>query len=226
MGRRLESAISGSMFDLIGEIRRQHVSDERIRKVNESGLFAKMLKANVAEIDREAFERVLGLAGPPTELCIITGGVVNYSAIKDQIRRSRMHVADWAEDMICGLARTHVTPKFDDEESGSRKIVFKSNEDLGFSGSFDLRRVFAAGKDQGLTLCKPEDPLRVRLLYRLQPYGWQIRVAMDPIPGREEAPSIFRLECTDEEGLSIDGICGDLDRKWDERRNLYWMFRS
>lgn len=224
MSKKLEAAISGPMFDLIGEVRRQGVPDVRIQKLIESGLFAKLLRANLGEVNKEAFERVLGLAGPPDSLCITTGGVVSYLGIKAQIYREGMRVGAWGENMICRLARTCISPE--DEEERERGIVFRSNESLGIIGSFDLRRVFAAGEARGLKLCMPEDALKVRLMYRSQPHRERIRVAMNPIPGGEESPSIFHLEYTDEDGLVIDGICGDLDRKWAERANLYWMFRS
>jgi hypothetical protein len=47
---------------------------------------------------------------------------------------------------------------------------------------------------------------------------------MDAIPDAKGNPSIFRLDCTDEDGLSIGGICGDLDRKWDDGKRVYWLF--
>lgn len=223
MGRKQGAAISGPMFDLIAEVRRQGISDVRIQRLMGSGAFTKLLRANIGAIDGHALERVLGLAGPPNVLQIKTGGAVSYSGIRTQTFREGISIGTWGDDMICRLARTPIDPS--DEEIGVREVVFRSSESLGIGGEFDLRRVFAAGKANGLKLCMPEDAFKARLAYRSQPYEEHIRVAMEPIPGKEESPSIFRLDCTDEDGLSIDGMCGDLDRKWDDRKNLYWMFR-
>lgn len=57
----MKEAISGPMFDMIAEVRRQETSVEQLQELMETGLFADLLKAKAKAIDRNAFRQLVGL---------------------------------------------------------------------------------------------------------------------------------------------------------------------
>lgn len=225
-------AISGPMFDLIGEVRRQDPSEERIKKLNESGILAMLLKANLEYVDKDAIARALGLNGPPQSMQI-AAELIRDEPAKDVARAlSRAAIGlgyvmyPWAELIFDAYYknddRRHPLPG-----PSIVQAVIVSTEQLGLSSQFTLPQVFEAGSVKGLKKCIPDNAVSVRVGYRNQPYREDVRVAMDPIRVEGVGPIILRLGCNDESGLMIDGMCGDLDRTWDvypHQRKVYFMF--
>lgn len=220
---RVEAGISGPMLDLIGEVGRQRASNERIRRLNESGLFARLLKANVGEVDIAAFEQLFGLQGPPSPLRIVRNYFPALLDLREALRLEKCYVGKWANEMLDILA---MVPRAAGAKPEQKMISIVSNEWLGLPDKWTYRQVLASGAKRGLGKCIPEDALMIRLKYKKQPYGEHIRVAMEPVPNIKGNPSIFQLENTDEDGLKIDGICGDLDREWSSTGKVYWAFEN
>lgn len=221
MKKKIEAAISGPMFDLIGEVRRQGIPDVRIQKLIESGLFARLLKANVGGVDKVGFDRLLGLQGPPSPMHISKGLFRGFDEVRAEFANLGLHIGEWASRMLNQINAEAYLP-------GIHKgvtIAIISSAKLGFSGEFSYREIFEAAAKKGWGKCTVEDAIMIRRSYWLQPYGEYIRIAMDPIPDGKENPSIFYLGNTDENGLLIEGVCGDLDRRW-SHHSMYWAFRS
>lgn len=219
--KRLEAGISGPMIDLIGEVGRQGATNERLRRLNESGLFARLLKANVGEVDVAAFEQLLGLQGPPSPLRIVRNYFSSLSEMREALRLGKCSVGKWANEMLDILA---MVPRPAEVKYEPKMIAIVSNEWLGIPNSWTYLQILESGEKRGLRRCIPDDAIMIRLKYKKQPYGEHIRVAMDPVPDIKGDPSIFRLENTDEDGLKIDGICGHPDREWSGK--TYWAFEK
>ena len=216
-----KEAISGPVVDLLQELR-QH-DEMRVKKLLDAGLLTRLLKANVKEVNLDSFEQILGLKGPPSPLRITRNFFGTIDGARQVLKKAGISVGIWGNEMLAEASKVEKSDRLAMEEVC---MVFISNEALGYPCQFTHREIFVSAAKRGLQKCIIDDAIAARIQYRLQPYDMHIRIAMDAVPDKNGSKSIFRLDCTDENGLSIDGIWGDLDKVWSNREGepTYWAF--
>lgn len=100
-------------------------------------------------------------------------------------------------------------------------LVITSAAELGFANGATRKEIYDRARKQGLGLCANEVGPQLRFLYKDQPKGEWILIAMEPIADSDAQPRIFFLE-HDDDALWLDSGDGNPVRFWDADDR--WVF--
>jgi hypothetical protein len=170
-------------------------SEERLQALYQNGLLSDLLDpdANVDEINRDEYRKVLGLS-PVTMVfqtwkTIVLGRRKTAEDYRKSIKAHR-RVDNYANHLLGKTSIAEIEVEVD--------LVRASVKDLGFKKKIRLNAIIARALSYGLEKCVAEVGPALADQYSDQPKGEYLAIAMDAITGLGGYPSIFgvrRVDC-------------------------------
>jgi hypothetical protein len=127
--------------------------------------------------------------------------------LKKELKKSKVNVSDYAEDMMRSPAFT--TGK----KSEPIDLVRLAVKDLGLPGNPTTDQIYARAAELGLELCPPEVGPQYRLQYADQPMDERVCIGMKQITDRDGSPRVFEL-ARGGDGLWLGGDWARPDDRW------------
>lgn len=143
----------------------------------------------------------------PVWRTITLGGYKSVEDVRKVFERQKVHVSDWASDLMDQPAFTLASEKTD------LNLVKVSVAELGFLKDATRREIYDHAKKLGLELCPAEVGPALRYQYPDQPQGEWLAIAMESVTGSDGHPFVFRV-ARDDSGRWLDTYWGSLGFFW------------